>query len=365
MKALLISGIYPPDIGGPAQYIPKLERYLENRKWTVRVISLLEGKKALTTLKNGRFIGRQLSLPLRFVTTVFMIIVESKKTDCIFTNGLHQETAVASLFHKTNTVAKIVGDPVWERHRNKTKSAVGIIQFNKSLNLGISIKIQRRLLAWSLNRFDVVICPSRELCQLVRLWGVCTPTIYIPNGIEIEQFTNQKQQDYDIAVVGRLVKWKNVDSILKSCKNLNLRVAIVGDGPEREKLEQIAVETGCAVDFKGQVDADKVGQILNNSKVYVSLSSYEGMSFSLLQAMSLGMLVIVSDIDANTELVKHQVEGIVVSAEDESKLGDILLDAILNGECYSSLGVAAATKIRNNYSLQTNLASVESLLVGF
>lgn len=365
MKALLISGIYPPDIGGPAQYIPKLERYLENHKWTVRVISLLEGKKALTTLKNGRFIGRQLSLPLRFVTTVFMIIVESKKTDCIFANGLHQETAFASLFHKRNTIAKIVGDPVWERHRNKTQSDIGIIQFNKSLNLSLSIKLQRKFLVWSLNRFDIVICPSRELCQLVRLWGVRTQTIYIPNGIEIEQFPNQNQKDYDITVVGRLVKWKNVDLILKSCKNLNLRVVIVGDGPEREKLEQIAEETGCTVTFKGQVDADKVGQILNKSKVYVSLSSYEGMSFSLLQAMSLGMLVIVSDIDANTELVKHQVEGIVVSAENTSKLGEILLDAIRNGESYSSLGVAAATKIRNDYSLQMNLASVESLLVGF
>jgi len=365
VRALLVSGIYPPDIGGPATYIPKLERYLVENAWSVRVVSLLNGKKFLTFSSNRFFVGRNLPLPIRIFLTTLMINVESKNADCVFANGLHQEVAMATCFSNKYKVAKIVGDPIWERYQNKSKLAIGINEFNESIEASMSIRLQRKFLVWALNRFDVVVCPSRELCNFVKKWGVRSSVIYLPNGVEIEKSRPQGNREYDIVLVGRLVKWKNIDLLLNACRNLKLRVIIVGDGPERVNLERIAAESNSKVTFLGQVDSNEISKILSNCKVYVTLSSYEGMSFSLLQAMSLGMLAVVSDIEANTELVRNLVDGIVVNIHDGTDLENTLRDAVINREQYEYMARAAATKIQEEFSIELNLRSLETLLVKF
>lgn len=364
MKALLISGIYPPDIGGPATYIPKLENYLLKQKWSVRVVSLIDGNKIISTFQNGRFIGRQILLPIRFIATVLTLITEMKNTDSVFANGLHQEAAIASLFYKRNKVAKIVGDPVWERYRNQSSSRIEMQNIYDVEKSNPSIRLQRLFLVWALNQFDLIVCPSTNLCEMIRKWGVQTPTIFVPNGIEIEEVTS-KEYKYDIAIISRLVKWKNIDLVLEKCRKLNLRIVIAGDGPERDNLQRMSEESNSKITFMGQIPSEQVKEILCESKIFVSLSSYEGMSFSVLQAMSLGSLVVVSDIQANTELVKDKMDGIVIKKEDEANLDKIIQDAVVHHEKYSHLGVAAAAKIRNDYSIDINLCSIETLLVSF
>jgi hypothetical protein len=63
-------------------------------------------------------------------------------------NGLHEEAGIATLFGSRALVAKIVGDPIWERYRNSRKTKVTISEF-QTTKLPYSLKYQRKLLVWS------------------------------------------------------------------------------------------------------------------------------------------------------------------------------------------------------------------------
>jgi hypothetical protein len=102
MKALLISGIYRPEIGGPATYLPALAQVLINQKSTVEVVTLKNSSSNPVIEKwPVNYVNRNQFLLIRFIKTFLLIRRKGKNSDVIFANGLFQETAIA-LCKKTN-----------------------------------------------------------------------------------------------------------------------------------------------------------------------------------------------------------------------------------------------------------------------
>jgi hypothetical protein len=115
MKFLLISGIYPPEIGGPATFIPSLARYLNSIGDEVRVVSLISGSTKRLHEAEGyevRLISRRHNQIVRFVLTVFELIRAGWNSDRVIVNGMYEEFAIANLFLRKKSIAKIVGDPI-------------------------------------------------------------------------------------------------------------------------------------------------------------------------------------------------------------------------------------------------------------
>ena len=153
MKVLLVSGIYPPDIGGPATFVPKLRSFLEIngiRTFLITLGSATEEGPSSFRLARGTF------FPVRFLRTILKIRSQIDENTYIFANGLHEEVAIALIGKRNRATAKIVGDPVWERQRNKKKTTLEIDEFSKS-KLTLITSLQRELLNWSLKKFDAVI----------------------------------------------------------------------------------------------------------------------------------------------------------------------------------------------------------------
>jgi glycosyltransferase involved in cell wall biosynthesis len=169
-----------------------------------------------------KYINRDQFLILRFLKTFICIKRRVNTSEFIFSNGLFQETAFALLGSGKKSLAKIVGDPVWERAFNRGETSLNIEEFNKS-KLNFRHKTQRLFLKWSLNRFSQITCPSLELKSLIQGWGVNKAVSCIPNGIPtIEPRVNSNE--FDIISVCRLVKWKNLDKKLYklSCYYFNM-----------------------------------------------------------------------------------------------------------------------------------------------
>ena len=163
MKALLISGIYRPEIGGPATYLPKLATQLLDQGGQVEVITLKDSKANLVIEPwKVNYINRNQSILARIIKTSLLIAKKAQRVDTVFANGLFQETAIGLLFLNKKSVAKVVGDPVWERARNKGRTNLNIVDFNNS-KLSINQRFQRLFIRWSLNKFSVITCPSLEL----------------------------------------------------------------------------------------------------------------------------------------------------------------------------------------------------------
>jgi glycosyltransferase involved in cell wall biosynthesis len=365
LNVLLVSGIYPPDIGGPATYVPELHAFLRRNDVNVRVITLSDDPKSSRfRFKDVIFINRNLTLPLRFVFVIINIAWQARNTDAIFANGLHEETAIACLLFRKNMVAKIVGDPIWERSSNSNETQLDVNEF-QSFKLNFKRSIQRKLLKFALNQFNYVTCPSEELCEIVSAWGVKKPIKFIPNGIkEVPLDTNSDEKEFEIVTASRLVKWKNIDLLISSLKDSKYKLLILGNGPERNSLEKLAKNLGVDVTFLGEVTSDSVRQHMSTAKYFALLSSYEGMSFALLQAMSLGLIPIVSNCTGNVEVVDNNVDGFVVELRDLTSICDLISKLEADKSLRKKISKNSRLKVKLKYSLESNLQRTTELIMG-
>ena len=352
MKCLLISGIYRPEIGGPATYLPTLAKVLIDQSNQVEIITLKNSTApAQIEAWPVNYITRDQNLLIRFIKTVMLILRKAKSAESIFSNGLIQETAVALVFIRRKSVAKVVGDPVWERARNKGLTRLSINEFNDS-KLKISQRFQRWLICWSLNRFDLITCPSLELKSLMQGWGVVKPIEFIPNGVDLVSYSTGSKE-FDLISVCRLVSWKNLDKLVIANSKAKTRLAIAGSGPEESKLKALALSTSSDVNFLGQLDEQDVIKALQKSKVFTLLSDYEGLSFSLLQAMACGLPSIVSSAKGNTDVITNNSEGLVVDIKNQENIVAAIEQLLARPEIITSFGVAASRKVESDY-LQIN-----------
>jgi len=362
MRTLLVSGIYRPEIGGPATYVPTLAEQLIKQGFKVDVITLKNSQAdKIVEPWVVKFIIRDQFLGLRFIKTVVSIFLKSLSSNYIFANGLYQETALSLFVLRKKSVAKIVGDPVWERATNRGDTSLGISEFNRS-DLRIKHKIQRNFLRWSLNRFTSITCPSRELVALVKNWGVTKPITWIPNGIA-PVMAQVHTQEFDLITVCRLVKWKNLDKLIITNARNKTSLVIVGSGPEEETLRKLAKDMNSNVTFTGLLNEELVLKYLSRSKVFILISSYEGLSFSLLQAMACGLPSIVSEIQGNMDVVTHEQEGIVVDAsQDDSLIAaiNLLLDDPIKR---SALGKNSFVKVNSKFSQTAQINKVIGQLI--
>ena len=353
MRILLTTGIYPPDIGGPATFIPEIACTLVDMGHEVTVLTLTND---LDYIENSiftiHFISRKRFRIHRQLKTVFFLVRYLKNTDLVFANGLHEEVGASLKVLKSfmgTSVAKIVGDPVWERAVNAKDTQSRIDDFS-SKNF-LKYRFQRRLLVASLNQFKLITAPSNALLLLAKSWGVSAPMVYIPNGVRISNKTS-KAEKFDLITVSRLTRWKNIDRVIAVAIELNLQLAIVGNGPEFEKLKYHAAGHSNITLF-GEKNNEEIELLILQSKIYVALSSYEGLSFSLLQAMMLNRACIVSDISGNSQVITDQENGILIQANDQNKLKFEILKCINDEKWRVYLGENARKKIIQQFDIKT------------
>lgn len=221
-----------------------------------------------------------------------------------------------------------------------------------------------RLLA---SRTDRLVANSVSVADFYRGRGVTAPILVIPNGIEpsaMPAFTRQHllgelQLPHDallVCYVGRLAKQKRVDDLLWAAQVLRQAeprayFLIVGDGPERARLEQHARDVEVAAHVRWLGHRDDAASILGCCDVFWLGSSFEGMSNSLLEAMSSGRAVVATDIPPNRELVRHGVDGYLVNVGDGAAFAQYAAKLFADPELARRMGEAAREKMRREYSV--------------
>lgn len=151
--------------------------------------------------------------------------------------------------------------------------------------------------------------------------------VVIPNGIDLEFIKKVKpaKERFDVIYVGRLVKDKNVDVLLKAIALLGrrkskIRVAIVGDGPERKNLEALAEKLKIEknVKFFGFIEQYKdVIALMKSSKVFVLPSTREGFSIVCLEALACGLPVVAINGEIGLK-IENGKNGFLVELNEKS-----------------------------------------------
>ncbi|MEO1998602.1 MAG: glycosyltransferase family 4 protein, partial [Planctomycetaceae bacterium] len=183
-RALLITDIFPPDIGGPATFIERLAGSLTDRGVSATVMCATpaddEAQDASRPYRVHRVPGRGRSgfgLRLRCALTRRMLSHRH-----ILVNGLEPYACSVAQVTGRRYVLKVVGDSVWETARNsgQTHLPIGAFQSHDSSEYRTPRLVRSR---W-LNRATAIITPSQYLADLVSDWGTNGPRIHVVhNGV--------------------------------------------------------------------------------------------------------------------------------------------------------------------------------------
>ncbi len=322
LKILLITGIFPPDIGGPATYVPSIAKGLVERGHSVTVLTLSDQ----LTQNDQQYpflvirLPRKMPKPWRQIKTMLQILKQGRAADLLFVNGLAFESVLANMVLRKPLVMKVVGDLAWER-----ATTMGWVRDNfetfQEKRYSLKIEFLKWLRTWWTRRADRIITPSRYLAKWVAHWGVPEDRIaVIYNALQrvndIRPATLPLETKVNAVTVGRLVPWKRVDRILEAIAQIrNMGLVIVGDGPERERLERMAWGLGLndRVYFAGSRSKPETLSLMAACDLFVLNSTYEGLPHVVLEAMSLGLPVVATSVGGTPEVVQHRKNGILIS----------------------------------------------------
>ena len=330
MKILITVGIFPPDIGGPASFVPKIAELYSNSGHDVTVVCLTDRKQTDNLNFKVVRILRNQNLLIRWIKTVSQIIRQGYNADLLFVNGLPMESYIANIFTRKKLIRKIVGDWAWERGMNKKIINESFDEFqNNKHNLHLEIAKFSR--GWTATKADLIITPSNHLKNVVKGWGVKENSIkVIYNGTKLKSkpdpINDQPYDYFKFITVGRLAPWKNIDIIIEALSdykkaNQNFIFYIVGSGPEEIKLKKLVNDLDLEnfVTFTGQLNKDDLNHYLQKSDIYIQASSYEGLPHVILEAMSHNLSIISTPIGGTNEVIQDGKNGWVWELEDNFK----------------------------------------------
>jgi glycosyltransferase involved in cell wall biosynthesis len=221
-------------------------------------------------------------------------------------------------------------------------SVLGVV--GSDVHIHLRSRCKRPLFAWALRGAAVVTVMGTASRRRISKTGVDPATILeIQNFHDPERFQpHNRSPRYDFIYVGSLIALKCVDTLLGALAKLETtgagaRTAILGDGPDRRRLEALAQELGLGarIDFLGWQRS--VEDYLNVSRVLVLASRSEAMPAVAIEAMYCGIpsvLTAVGDIPAWFE---HEKNALLVPPGNPEALADALCRVLSEPALYESL----------------------------
>ncbi len=353
MKILIATGIYPPDIGGPATYTKLLEKELPQYDIEVSVCSFGE--------------VRHLPRVVRHLSYFFKILKKGKQIDCIYAQdpvSVGLPAMLAAKVLKKRFIVKIVGDYAWEQYMQTPRGREKMISPDEfqTRRYGFLTEVRRYIQYKVARNASDIVVPSKYLKRIVSQWlvGVSGLSGRIDDTDKIHVVYNSfkppalsgfaggkelirgmmKFKGKMVITAGRLVPWKGLTALVDIAPRFikhfpDSRLVIVGDGPEREALERrIALHNlGDRVVLTGTLERDVLLRYIQAADVFVLNTLYEGFSHVLLEAASLGTPIVTTDVGGNPELFRHKKDALLVPYDDkkglEKSVVTLLRDSVL------------------------------------
>ena len=214
----------------------------------------------------------------------------------------------------------------------------------------------RRLVGQIVDRYVIV-------CDFFRSWlrTACKVRndriIHIPNGVDTEKFYPSTLSAHDIlnavreryllrerlgvpreglllGTVGRLDPVKDLETLLKAFRNVltnfpAVRLVVIGDGPIRAQLNAIAHQLGLQSSITWLGARKDIPELLRCLDLFVQTSVFEGMSNTILEAMSTGLPVVATNVGGNSELVTRD-NGTLTPVRDVDRLANAISNYLLD-----------------------------------
>jgi glycosyltransferase involved in cell wall biosynthesis len=360
-KILLITSIYPSQIGGPAIFTERFAKWLEQKKYKVKIITYCSSKETMSTQVTQIPLGNNRLRP--FIEFIFQIVKNSSKSDLILANGAFIETFLACKLTGRKYVTKIPSDHLWEYSKNKGWTNLSVLDFQYS-KLNIIQKIFRFLLNLSFRNAKYVITPSEQLSYFTKFWGVEKSKIkLIYNSADPNVFRNLKmdKKEFDLITVCRLISGKGLQELIRCVLKLDLTLAVIGEGPLYSHLKNLSGNSS-KIKFFGKVENQKIVYALNNSKIFVLNSDSEATSYAIIEAKMCGLPVITRFNDGSSILIRNYLDGLIFNNIGQSNLENSISFLIKNKILAKKFGTESEKDAKLRFNQNVNFLKILNLL---
>jgi glycosyltransferase involved in cell wall biosynthesis len=348
MRILVATGLYPPEIGGPATYAALLEMGLPKQGIEAEILPYRSVRKYPKVF--------------RHLVYGWMVFRRSHNVDLIVALdpvSVGVPARIVAFLRRKKFLVKVVGDYAWEQARQRF-DYVGTIEEFQTADVDLIPQIMRWLERVVVRTATHVVVPSRYLAGIVSGWEVPAEKLsVIYNGVSVSDVGNRDIirgvlhfSGKLIISVGRLVPWKGFEALIVtfarlSKKDPDLRLFIVGEGPDFQKLEDLTEKEGVSdrVIFAGAVDHGALMRYLKAADVFVLNSSYEGFSHLIAETMAVGTPVITTMVGGNPEIIDDGVSGYLVTPGDTDQLGKRITKLLTDKALYTRMAQEGLKKV--------------------
>ena len=328
MVILLATGIYPPEIGGPATFVPVLARFLVDQGHVVTVITYGDERTEQGSGWKVLPIRRGSSVLLRYLRYGWQVYKNATRADLVFLQGAVSEGLPGTLgafFAGKPTVLRVPGDYAWEQYQqrvslsNRERLEVFVTRAHRG-----SIRLLELIERWVAKRARRILVPSLYLKKIVGQWGIQSAQIDVvyndvrplpPPRLSRSEIRKQFGIASDARVlfsIARAVPWKGIEFLISLLKDLpSTHVLVVaGDGPLLEKWKTQIREQGLTnrVIFVGRWPHQELSDWFRAVDAFVLASGYEGFPHVAVEAAMQGLHGFLSDAGGNPE-TQHTMPG--------------------------------------------------------
>lgn len=328
MHVLIATGIYPPETGGPATFVPALAADWSSRGWEVTVVTYGDVQTKRSTDWKVEVVARAGGPIARYLRYINRVRVLAKQADIVFLQGPFSDGlpgTIGAIFAGRPTMLRVPGDFAWEGMQREQAAATQSLE-----TFLVAVKpLKWRCIFWleSLiaRRARAVVTPSRYLQKLATAWGVKEmrkQVVYntveldlnLPSRAVLRTECGFSENQKILLSNARGVPWKRVDFLLEVLRELpeSYRLIHVGEGPEIARWKQVAIDLGVAsrVEFLGRVPYLKVQQLARAADAFLLPSLYEGFPHVAVEAACHGLPCFLSDQGGNPEAGSQYPERI-------------------------------------------------------
>lgn len=376
MKPVFATGIFPPDIGGPATSVAALATAWAAQGHDVTVVTYADDAASADAHPFAvRRVRRAQPAWRKLPAYVKELWRASSAPGPIFAqdgvpSGL--PALVVATLRRRALVVRVTGDLAWERAQAEGGYRESIEHFQRDRNVPLRIALLRAVQRFVYRRADRVVAPSRYLADLAVGWGVPAARVRtVHNGVHLPDVpADAPRSPRRIVAAGRLVPWKNFDVLIKAMAKVlqefpDATLAIAGDGPEGGRLRALADAPMLKgrVEFVGALGRAELHRLIAGSAAFALPSSYEGFSHQLVEAMACGTPVVASRAGGNPEIVQDGVNGLLVEPGDAHGLAEALA-SLLRDPSRAQAFAAEGRKAVGDYSASEQVRLTGEAVLG-
>ena len=333
MRVLIVSGIWPPDVGGPASHAPDVAEFLRGRGHEVEVVTTSDAPPD-TRPYPVRAVPRRHRVGVRHFRGAALIRHRAREVDVVYTTGMFGRSAVGSAVARKPYVVKLTADPAFERSRRRGLVEGDVDEFQRR-RAGAGVALLRFARDVELRHAAHVFTPSAYLRELALRWGVAADRVSVlPNPAPVlppelpardELRRTLGLNGATLAFAGRLTAQKSLGRALEAVAGADgVQLVIAGEGPDRKQLEERAAELGIAqrVRFLGAQPREQIVELFRAADAAILSSSWENFPHVVVEALAAGTPVLAMSVGGVAEVVRDGENGLLVPAGDTAALGE-------------------------------------------